>query len=56
MGNSVGLWGTNQTQESILYTYNSISDKYVSSLMWSLSGDHLAVGNSKGQVEIYDGK
>ena len=54
LGNSVGLWCTNQTQESILCTYNNISDKYRSSLIWSPSGDHLAVGNSKGQIEIYD--
>ena len=56
LGNSVGLWCTNQTQESILSTYDTMSDKYVSSVMWSQSGDHLAVGNSKGQIEIYDGK
>ena len=54
LGNSVGLWCTNQTQESILCSYQSTSEKYVSSVMWSQSGDFLAVGNSKGQVEIYD--
>lgn len=54
LGSSVGLWCTNQTQESVLFSYQNTTEKYVSSVMWSQSGDHLAVGNSKGQVELYD--
>lgn len=56
LGNSVALWSTNQTQESILCSYGNDPEKYVSSVIWSNSGEHLAVGNSKGLVEIYDGK
>ena len=54
LGNQVGLWCTNQTQESILCSYYNTPDKYVSSVIWSPSGDSLAVGTSKGQVELYD--
>ena len=56
LGNSIGLWCTNQTQESILCTYDRNPQKYVSSVIWSESGDNLAVGTSQGEVEIYDGK
>ena len=56
LGNKVCLWCTNQTQETTLCTYQNTNDKYVSSVMWSQTGDNLAVGNSRGQVEIYDGK
>lgn len=56
LGNTLGLWCTNQTQESILCTYERTPQKYVSSVIWSESGDNLAVGTSQGQVEIYDGK
>jgi WD40 repeat protein len=31
-------------------------EKYVSSVIWSPSGDEIAVGNSEGLVEIWDGK
>lgn len=54
--NSVALWSTNQTHESILCSYDNEMDKYVSSIIWSNSGEHLAVGNSQGQIEIYDSK
>ena len=59
---SVVLWNNNKTQSETLFTYDTIEDensennenKYVSSLIWSEDGDRLAVGNSYGQVEIYD--
>ena len=59
---SVVLWNNNKTQSETLFTYDNIEDensennenKYVSSLIWSEDGDRLAVGNSYGQVEIYD--
>ena len=61
---SVILWNNNKTQSETLFTYdidrennnqNDINNnKYVSSLIWSEEGDKLAVGNSKGIVELYD--
>ena len=60
---SVVLWNNNKTQSETLFAYDTIEDennsennenKYVSSLIWSEDGDRLAVGNSYGQVEIYD--
>ena len=61
---SVILWNNNKTQSETLFTYdisrdnnnqnNSNNNKYVSSLIWSEEGDKLAVGNSKGVVELYD--
>ena len=61
---SVILWNNNKTQSETLFTYdisrennnqnNGNNNKYVSSLIWSEEGDKLAVGNSKGIVELYD--
>ena len=62
---SVILWNNNKTQSETLFTYDISRDnnnqnnannnnKYVSSLIWSEEGDKLAVGNSKGLVELYD--
>ena len=60
---SVILWNNNKTQSETLFTYdisrennnqNNGNNKYVSSLIWSEEGDKLAVGNSKGVVELYD--
>jgi cell division cycle 20-like protein 1 (cofactor of APC complex) len=60
---SVILWNNNKTQSETLFTYdisrennnqNNGNNKYVSSLIWSEEGDKLAVGNSKGIVELYD--
>ena len=60
---SVILWNNNKTQSEILFIYDNNEDennlennenKYVSSLIWSEDGDSLAVGNSYGEVEIYD--
>jgi cell division cycle 20-like protein 1 (cofactor of APC complex) len=61
---SVILWNNNKTQSETLFTYdisrennnqnNGNNNKYVSSLIWSEEGDKLAVGNSKGVVELYD--
>ena len=58
LGNAVGLWSSNQTQHSILCSYedNDENGKYVSSVIWSPSGEHIAVGNSVGEVEVYDSK
>lgn len=56
LGNTVGLWSTNQTQESILCSYENELNKYVSSVIFCDSGEQIAVGTSNGQVEIYDGK
>ena len=60
---SVIIWNNNKTQKEILVTYDCIEDennlennenKYISSLIWSEDGENLAVGNSYGEVEIYD--
>ena len=60
---SVILWNNNKTLSETLFTYDNTEDennsennenKYVSSLIWSEDGERLAVGNSYGQVEIYD--
>lgn len=71
LGSSVVLWCTNQTKEMKLVDYNNHNnigtnsihisgsenqEKYVSSLIWSTSGNELAVGTSQGEVEIYDSK
>jgi WD40 repeat protein len=51
--NSVYLWCANKTQCVKLLGYEG--DKYVSSVIWSPSGSEVAVGNSEGYVEIWDG-
>ena len=62
---SVIIWNNNKTQSETLFTYEPIylnnnenndnnNSIYVSSLIWSEDGDQLAVGNSCGQVELYD--
>ena len=52
--NIVGIWTSNQTKEYVLSAYDN-PQNYVSSLIWSPTGQYLAVGNNFGQVEIYDG-
>jgi hypothetical protein len=52
--NCVYLWCSNKTQCVKLLGYEG--EKYVSSVIWSPSGDEVAVGNSDGQVEIWDGR
>jgi WD40 repeat protein len=52
--NSVHIWCANKTQKVKLISYEG--DKYVSSLIWNQGGTELAVGNSEGSVEIWDGK
>lgn len=51
--NSVYLWCANKTQCFKLLEYEG--DKYVSSVIWSPTGNEVAVGNSDGLVEIWDG-
>ena len=59
---SVILWNNNKTQSETLFTYEPINlnsngvnnEIYASSLIWSEDGEQLAVGNSCGQVELYD--
>lgn len=53
LDNSVYLWCANKTQMINLFTYEQ--EKYVSSIIWNQSGTELAVGNSEGVVEIWDG-
>lgn len=53
LDNSVYLWCGNKTQMVNLFTYEQ--EKYVSSIIWNQSGTDLAVGNSEGVVEIWDG-
>lgn len=52
--NSVYLWCANKTQCVKLMSYSG--DKYVSSVIWNPNGTEVAVGNSEGTVEIWDGK
>ena len=52
--NCVYLWCSNKSQTVKLLGYEG--EKYVSSVIWSPSGDEIAVGNSEGLVEIWDGK
>lgn len=54
LDNSVYLWCANKTQMVNLFSYGE--EKYVSSIIWNQSGTELAVGNSEGVVEIWDGK
>ena len=51
--NSVYLWCANKTQCVKLLGYEG--DKYVSSVIWNQEGTEVAVGNSEGTVEIWDG-
>ena len=59
---SVILWNNNKTQSETLFIYDPINlnnngnnnEVYASSLIWSEDGEQLAVGNSCGQVELYD--
>ena len=57
---SVILWNNNKTQSETLFTYDPINNNatnneiYASSLIWSEDGEQLAVGNSCGQIELYD--
>jgi cell division cycle 20-like protein 1 (cofactor of APC complex) len=57
---SVILWNNNKTQSETLLTYDPINNNatnneiYASSLIWSEDGEKLAVGNSCGQIELYD--
>ena len=59
---SVILWNNNKTQSETLFTYDPINinnngtnnEIYASSLIWSEDGEQLAVGNSCGQIELYD--
>ena len=55
---SVILWNNNKTQSETLFTYDPINlnnnEVYASSLIWSEDGEQLAVGNSCGQVELFD--
>lgn len=53
LDNSVYLYCASKTQTINLFTYEQ--EKYVSSLIWNQSGTELAVGNSEGIVEIWDG-
>ena len=48
------LWCANKTQCVKLFNYHD--DKYVSSVIWNSTGTEIAVGNSEGIVEIWDGK
>jgi hypothetical protein len=50
---SVYVWCANKTQCVKLLSYE---EKYVSSVIWNSSGDKVAVGNSEGSVEVWDGK
>jgi hypothetical protein len=52
--NSVYLWCANKTQCVKLMSYPG--EKYVSSVIWNPNGTEVAVGNSEGTVEIWDGK
>jgi WD40 repeat protein len=52
--NCVFLWCANKTQCVKLLEYEG--DKYVSSVIWNTEGTQVAVGNSDGLVEIWDGK
>jgi WD40 repeat protein len=54
LSNSVYLWCANKTQCVKLLDYEG--DKYVSSVIWSPSGNEVAIGNSEGSVEIWDSK
>lgn len=65
---NVVLWSVNKTKSETLLSYdfenfsnfnmsqssNEMGPKYVSSLIFSKTGDYLAVGNSKGFVELWD--
>lgn len=51
--NCVYLWCANKTQCVKLLGYEG--DKYVSSIIWNSEGTEVAVGNSEGLVEIWDG-
>lgn len=53
LNNSVYLWCANKTQVVNLLSYDD--NKYVSSVIWNSVGTQLAVGNSDGKVEIWDG-
>jgi hypothetical protein len=52
--NSLYLWCTNKTQVVKLLNYEG--EKYISSVIWNSTGTELALGNSEGMVEIWDGK
>ena len=55
--NNVFLWCCKKMQAFNLLNYPIKEDirKYVTSLIWNNSGTELAVGNSEGIVEIWDG-
>jgi WD40 repeat protein len=55
LDNSLCLYNTSKSQMSTLFTYEE-DQKYVSSLIWNSDGTDIAVGNSDGIVEIWDGK
>lgn len=52
-GSSVFLWCANKTQCVKLLNYEG--DKYVTSVIWNNKGTEVAVGNSDGVLEIWDG-
>ena len=52
--NCVYVWCFNKSQPVKVLGYEG--EKYVSSVIWSPSGNEIAVGNSEGLVEIWDGK
>jgi WD40 repeat protein len=54
LDNSLCLYSTSKNQMFNLFSYDS--DKYVSSLIWNSEGTEIAVGNSEGLIEIWDGK
>lgn len=54
LDNSLYLYSTSKNQMFNVFTYDT--DKYVSSLIWNSEGTEIAVGNSEGFVEIWDGK
>jgi WD40 repeat protein len=53
--NSVYLWCANKTQCVKLFNYEEDRDKYVSSVIWNPNGNEVAIGNSEGTLEIWDG-
>lgn len=54
IGDTVQLLNKNQTQKSVLCSYED--DNYASSLIFSNNGDQIAIGNSTGEIDIYDCK
>lgn len=55
LDNTLCIYITGKNKRYNLFNYTE-KDKYISSLIWNQEGTDIAVGNSEGMVEIWDGK